>query len=191
MDILGIEKKTDFKHLNLFSVKYKDKKNNEKSWIFASRSEKQVVLENKLFCSDAVIVIPWHRQENKLVIIKEFRISIRGYQYGFPAGLIDKGENVEQAGKRELKEETGLDFVKVIKKSPSLYSSSGITDETVSLIYVECKGNPTTELNEDSEDIEVIFLSCSDAVELLKTPDIQFDVKTWIVLSDFVRQGKI
>ncbi|OQY00864.1 MAG: DNA mismatch repair protein MutT [Desulfobacteraceae bacterium 4572_130] len=191
MDILKIEKKTDFKHLNLFSVKYKDKKNNEKFWIFASRSKKQVTLKNKVPCSDAVVVIPWHREENKLVIIKEFRVPICGYQYGFPAGLIDKGETAEQAGKRELKEETGLDFVKVIKKSPSLYSSSGITDETVSLIYVECKGNPTTKLNEDSEDIEVIFLSCDDAVKLLKTRDIKFDVKTWIVLSNFIHYGKI
>ncbi|MEA1967420.1 MAG: NUDIX hydrolase [Thermodesulfobacteriota bacterium] len=192
MDIMEMKKETDFKHLNLFSMKYRDRLGNKKAWIFASRSKEPVVAKGGDFVSvpDAVVLVPWHREKNRLVIIREFRVPLGGYQYGFPAGLVDEKESVEQAGKRELKEETGLDLVKVLKKSPPVYSSSGMTDESVSLLYVECSGEPSLEFNEDSEDIEVMMFSKDDASNLLKTPDIKFDVKSWIVLSTFAELGK-
>ena len=43
-----------------------------------------------------------------MVIIREYRVPLDGYEYGFPAGLVDNGESLEQAARRELMEETGL-----------------------------------------------------------------------------------
>ncbi len=191
MDIIELKQITHCSHLNLFSLRYKDRVNNEKSWIFASRLAKPCIAGNEIIAPDAVVIVPFHKEKNRLVIIREFRVPLGGYQYGFPAGLVDKKENIEQAGKRELKEETGLDLVKVIKKSPPVYSSSGMTDETISLLYVECAGEPSLNWNEDSEDISVILISPEKAVELLENPDIKFDVKSWIILSGFAKYGKI
>lgn len=189
MKLIDIQKVTDFKHLNLFSTAYRDKADQLKSWIFASRSEKP--FERDVTLPDAVVVVPFHKDERKLVIIREFRVALAGYQYGFPAGLVDAGESIEQAGKRELFEETGLKIEQILQKSPPIYSSSGMTDESVSMLYVECSGTPDTSNNEESEDIEVLMFSPDEAGRLLESPGIKFDVKSWIVLNSFVRQGMI
>jgi len=191
MKINKIKKITDCRHLNLFSINYKDRKNCEKEWIFASRSNKLNPLEKDYTIPDAVVIVPFHIQEKKLVVIKEFRVALGGYQYGFPAGLVDIGESVEQAGQRELFEETGLTLTNLLQQSPAIFSSSGLTDESISLLFVECEGRPTTRFNETSEDIEVILLSRDQACDILGNPLIKFDVKSWIVLNNFVCHGVI
>ena len=191
MEILELKKETDFTHLNLFSMRYRDTRDNEKSWVFASRSKNPQPLAREISGPDAVVVVPFHPEQQRLVIIREFRVPLGGYQYGFPAGLVDTGEKSVEAAKRELWEETGLTLVKVLRQSPPVYSSSGMTDESVSLVYAECRGEPSTLANEASEDIEVIMLTKTDAASLLNTPDLKFDVKTWIVLSSFAATGRI
>ncbi len=161
----------------------------KKQWVFASRSEKSNPLEQDYTKPDAVVIVPYHTQAEKLVIIKEFRVALGDYQFGFPAGLIDRGESIEQAGTRELFEETGLNLTKVIKKSPAVFSSSGMTDESISLLYVECEGLATSRFNEASEDIETIMLSRNKAKEMVSDNNIKLDLKLWIVLSTFAFQG--
>jgi hypothetical protein len=58
-------------------------------------------------------------------------------------------------------------------------------------LFVECEGKPSTSLNEDSEDIEVLMLTKKDAMELLQDGTVKLDVKTWIVLNNFVSQGAL
>lgn len=191
MKINDVKKITDFQHLNLFSIHYKDRINCEKEWIFASRSRRLNPLEKDYTKPDAVVIVPFHTLEKKFVVIKEFRVALGGYQYGFPAGLLDGGETIEQAGKRELFEETGLTLTKVVQKSPAIFSSSGLTDESISLLFVECCGSPTSRFNESSEEITVMMLSREQALDILHNPMIRFDVKSWIILNTFALQDKI
>lgn len=183
MDIYEKEKITDYPHLNLIRARYKDRDGTDKSWLYASRPNSAR--------PNAVVIVPFHQQENKLVVIKEFRVPLDGFQYGFPAGLVDPGENIVQAGRRELYEETGLTVVDVIKQSPAIFPSSGLTDESISLLYVTCDGSATTEHNEASELIEVKMLSQAQAADCLGQDNILFDVKTWIVLDRFAATGKV
>lgn len=187
MKIKDIKKITDHRYVNLFSVRYRDQASQEKNWVYASRSP----VPGDQNEPDAVVVVPFHTGENKLVIIREFRVVLGGYQYGFPAGLVDPGESVEAAGKRELFEETGLHLTRTLACSPAVYSSSGLTDESVSLLYAECEGLPSTDHTEASEDIEVLMLSREGAGDLLAEPGVKFDVKTWIVLNTFAVHGMI
>lgn len=185
MKINCVKKITDCRHLNLFSISYKDRADQDKEWIFASRSSRLNPLEQDQTGVDAVVVVPYHKDEEKLVLIKEFRVALGDYQFGFPAGLVDKGESVEEAGERELFEETGLTVTRVINKSPAVFSSSGLTDESLCLLFVECKGAPSNLYNEASEDIEVVMVSRATAKDILRDDRVKFDVKSWIVLNSF------
>jgi ADP-ribose pyrophosphatase len=122
---------------------------------------------------------------------KEYRVPLADYGYGFPAGLIDEGETVQEAARRELKEETGLEITRFIKIGPCIYSSAGMTDESVSMVYIECDGDPSNDRNEGSEDIEVVFVSREEAIQLCEDASLKFDAKAWIVLINFAKFGCI
>jgi len=191
MKIQNVEKITNCRHLNLYKISYINQNGIEKLWHIASRSDKPKCLTGKFDMPDAVVIVPFHKKKDKLVIIKEFRVPLGDYQYGFPAGLVDEGETVQQTCIRELKEETGLNLTHIKKISPPVYSSSGMTDESVSMVYVECDGTHSNKGNTDSEDIATIFVSPSKASELCKDSKIKLDVKTWLVLFSFAESGQV
>jgi len=191
VEIKNVEKITDCRHLNLYEISYINRNGMEKLWHIASRGDQPKCVTGQFDMPDAVVIVPFHKEKDKLVIIQEFRVPLGGYQYGFPAGLVDKGETIQQTCIRELKEETGLNATRIKKISPPVYSSSGMTDESVSMVYVECDGTPSNKGNEGSEDITTIFMTPSKASELCKNSKIKVDVKTWLVLNSFAEEGWI
>jgi ADP-ribose pyrophosphatase len=189
VEIKKADKLTNLKWLNLFDVAYKDKNGLNKSWQVATRARQPKCVSGRFTEPDAVIIVPFHTSENKLVITREYRVPLADYEVGFPAGLVDDGESVEQAVRRELKEETGLNLTRVICTSPLLYPSAGITDESVAMVYIECNGRPSTAGNTASESIEVDFVSPSQAARLCNNPTLKFDAKAWIALKNYSKTG--
>jgi ADP-ribose pyrophosphatase len=47
-------------------------------------------------------------ETTKTLVISQFRPPLNAYSIEFPAGLIDEGETIEEAARRELAEETGF-----------------------------------------------------------------------------------
>ena len=191
MEIINAHKLTDLKWLNLFDVSYRDKNGRSKQWQVASRARQPKCISGRFAEPDAVVIIPFHTSENKIVITREYRVALADREYGFPAGLIDDGESIEQAVRRELKEETGLDLTRVISTSPALYSSAGMTDESVAMVSVECDGRPSTAGNTESESIEIEFVSPLQAARLCADPTIKFDAKAWLVLYHYSKTDRI
>ena len=191
MKIKRADKLTDLKWLNMFDVNYIDQNGHPGSWQLASRSEAPKCISGKFNVPDAVVIVPFHAAEKKIVIIKEYRIPLADYEYGFPAGLIDPGETIEQTARRELQEETGLVVTRFLKISAPLYSSAGMTDESVAMVYVECDGQPSTAGNQDSELIEVQLVTRTQASKMCENPALKLDVKAWLVLAGFSEKGII
>lgn len=185
VEIKGSRKLTVEKWLNLFAVRYVARTGDEKSWQIASRQKEPKCITGSYHRPDAVVIVPFHTVKNKMVITREYRVPLNDYEYGFPAGLVDSGESVEQAARRELMEETGLTVSGFIKISPPIYSSAGMTDESVALVYVECEGEPSNSANTDSELIEILFISPAEALDLLSDPTLKFDAKAWLAISQF------
>jgi ADP-ribose pyrophosphatase len=148
----------------------------------ASRQQSPKCISGAFESPDAVVIVPYHLATEKLALIREYRVTLGGYQYGFPAGLVDPGESIQEAAVRELEEETGLQTLAVIGASPPVYSSPGVTDESVAMVFVTCKGEPSNGGNEASEDITVEFIGPADARLLCDRSDAKIDVKAWLVL---------
>jgi ADP-ribose pyrophosphatase len=190
MEIKKSHKLTRQKWLNLFDIEYTDKNGRKKSWLLASRHNEPKCKTEDFSIPDAVVIAPIHADLKKMVVTREYRVPLGDYEYGFPAGLVDKGESIEDAARRELEEETGLDLMRIIKTSPPVYSSAGMTDESVAMVYVECSGRPSVEANTDSEEIEIMLVSQSEAAALIENPELKFDAKAWLVLSGFAEKGQ-
>lgn len=177
------------KFVNVVAVAYEDRRGNRKDWVMVSRGKAPKCIAGGVQHPDAAIIVPYHRQADRLVVIREFRVPVGGFQYGFPAGLLDPGEDLATAAGRELQEETGLDLVRVYRHSPAIFSSAGITDEAISMVFAEVTGTPDTRRNADSEEIDVFMLDRSGVRDLLQRTDCVFGARAWLVMDAYVRMG--
>lgn len=184
------------KYVSLFDVRYTNKTGNEKQWTVASRKDKEtlegIYLNNKKDKIDAVIISAYHKDEKKLVIIKEFRVPINKYILELPAGLVDSDDNnFEDAVRRELKEETGLDLVSInLQKShDQVYLSPGMTDESVAFVNCICEGTISREFLEEDEDIEAILVSKEEALKYINNKEA-IDVRAYLTLQSFALLGE-
>ena len=125
--------------------------------------------ENK---PDGVIIYSLYgEKKDHVVLVRQYRFSIDDFVYEFPAGLVDKGEDPAQAGIREMKEETGLDFVPLKADEmfcKPLFSSIGMTDESVATVYGCSTGQVSREGLEDNEEIEVVLADRTEVRRILK-----------------------
>jgi len=187
-EIISSVKLTNMKWINLFRVQYINSKKKICSWIFASRKE-DPYQDNT---PDAVVLVVTvdTLEGRKLIVAKEYRAPINDYEYGFPAGLIDPGMTIDETVAKELKEETGLDIVSIGEKSNQVFSSAGLSDESVIMVFVEAKGEISNEYQEDVEDIETFLYDINDVKELLAS-DKKVGAKSWGILYYYSKIGKI
>ena len=121
--------------------------------------------------TNAVVMIVLNTEHTKMLINKEFRLSVNDWVYNLPAGLIDKGESVEEALRRELKEETGLDVVRIIRTLQASFCSIGESNTTTILSYIEATGTLHNDGN-PVEEIEPLWIDKGIARDILKSDRI-------------------
>ena len=187
--IIKIKKLTMNKWLNLFRVQYINSKNKVIDWFFVSR-KKEPITDKSV---DAVVIIPIINtpEGRKLVVTKEYRVTIGDYEYGFPAGLIENGSSMKQSATRELKEETGLNIKKVLGVSNVVYSSPGLSDESSVMFFVEAEGEISKKYQEATEDIETFLYDINDIRNLLGDANKAVGAKAWGVLYYYSKIGEI
>lgn len=78
------------------------------------------------------VVILAKKDENTILMVKQFRYPIGCESLELPAGKLEKGENPDFAAKRELEEETGY-IAKNWKSLGHIFTTPGFCDENLRL----------------------------------------------------------
>ena len=179
--ILSVEKKTDNRFLNMYDLQYENKVVGQGIYHIASRgaSIEELKLKTHKNKPDGVIIYALYGpKRDKVVMVRQYRFSVDDYVYEFPAGLVDAGETYGQAGARELKEETGLDFTPVKADemySKPLFTTIGMTDESCATVYGYASGKISKEGLEDNEDLEVIIADRKEVRRILKEENVSIN----------------
>lgn len=127
----------------------------------------------------AVIIAPLV-DNNTVVMMKQFRPTLRKYIYELPAGTIDPGEKPLATVKRELIEETGFRAKKVTKLG-RIYPVPGYSTEIIHMYKAEdlTKGLAEPEIYEV---ITLIEMKRAQVLKLFKSGQIM-DAKTVCTLA--------
>ncbi|MCU1718316.1 NUDIX domain-containing protein [Pseudomonas sp. 5P_3.1_Bac2] len=129
-------------------------------------------LSRELFVRhDAVCVLPYDPQQDRVVLIEQFRVgaydkSRNPWLLELVAGLIDKDEEPEQVALREAEEEANLSL-SALWPVTQYYPSPGGSDERVHLYIGRCDSQGAGGvygLEEEGEDIRVHVWSLSEAL---------------------------
>lgn len=136
MKFRGIEKRGGGEYLSRYDILYETPAGGEKVYEMFSR-DGGIDSEEKLRHprTDAVMIIMTDEAREHLLLIREFRLELDREIYGLPAGLIDPGETPEEAARRELKEETGLDLLEIRHVMPPAYSAVGLSNEQCICVF--------------------------------------------------------
>ncbi len=172
-----IERKTNTRFLNFYEMEAIHRDGSISPYYVASRAReihdlKAVTHQNK---PDGVILYGvYGQQKDHVVLIRQYRYPLGGYVYEFPAGLVEDGEAMLEAGIREMFEETGLTFT---PKEGGAYSrpfftTIGMTDESCGTVYGYCSGTPTNTHQEASEEIQVVLADRAECRRILKEENV-------------------
>ena len=169
MEYEKIEKVYEGTYLDYYNVTYRNEDGQEKVYEMVSR-DKQIDSKEKLYdhSTDAVVMIVNDVSDEHVVLVKEFRLELGKTIFGFPAGLIDPGETAAECAVRELKEETGLDMVRVRDVLKGAFSAVGISNETTSCVIGTAAGN-FSHHDTAGEEIDAAWYSKEEVRRLIKT----------------------
>lgn len=174
INVKDITKLTDTRFVNLYDAHGFNSKGHESHYNVASRADsieklKITTRENK---PDGVIIYALYGEEHdKVVIIRQYRYPIDDFVYELPAGLMEAGEDMEEAAVRELHEETGLTFhpIKCDKMfTEPRFTTVGLTDESVGIVYGYAEGELSNKYAEESEEIQVMLADRDEIRRILK-----------------------
>ena len=186
MKFVDLRKVYEGKFLTYYVADFINKEGKIKSYEFISRDKnltKESFGKNK---PAGVGMVTFSKDKTKILLQKEFRLATNHFVYNFPAGLIDKGETPVEAAKREIREETGLEMVELIKELPPSYASQGTSDEMMSIVICTVDG----EIKESCFADEEIYASWYTKEEVRKLIDdgALMSVRTQMFLWQWVNE---
>jgi len=116
----------------------------------------------------AVMILPM-LDTDTLLLVREYCAGTHSYQLGFPKGLIDADESVEQAANRELKEEIfygakKLSFISEMMMAPAFFNAK-------MTVFVATDLYSASLVGDEPEPLEIVPWAIKDYKNLLQQDD--------------------
>lgn len=169
MKFIGIEKKEEGRYITRYNLTYEAADGRTKIYEMISRKkELKTRAELSSQPADSVVIIMHDESGEKVLLNREFRMPCGDFVYNFPAGLIDPGENYEQSARRELKEETGLELVRITDVMHESFSAVGFSNEK-NICVVGVADGEFAPSSSAMEEIEAGWFTREEVRRLLQT----------------------
>ena len=166
---------------------------------FLVRSFNKKIKPYKIFreilnVGDVVFALCFSPEEKKFYLIKQFRpfyfVRNKTFKYEIVGGLVDKGESLITALKREIKEEIGVKTKKILKLT-TYCPVPGYSDEIVHVYYAEVEKIKLKTLynRNENEEIKIFKLSLTELKKINESKTIQ-NVLTKISIYEYFKKFK-
>lgn len=114
-------------------------------------------------------------ENNEVLMVRQFRYPYKEIIYEIPAGKLEKGEDIRQAGIREFHEECGAE-ARNFEVLGEIYPTPGYCSEIIHLFYATDLTFTQQELDDD-EYLDVIKMPLGECVAKIMSGEIK-DAKT-------------
>ena len=153
------------KYLKNYELIYDNDKGKQKTFEIVSHHEihSPEDLGNKV---SGVSIVAFH--EDKLLLLREFRMGANRYIYNLCAGMKEENETLEDCIARELYEETGLQLKQIITILRPSFAAVALSDVTNQIVIARVEGTFSTENLSDNEDISADFYTKEEVMKLVE-----------------------
>ena len=141
---------------------------------------------------DVVFALCFNPEEKKFYLIKQFRpfyyVRNKTLKYEIVGGLVDRGESLVSAIKREINEEIGVKTKKLLKLT-TYCPVPGYSDEIVHVYYAEVEKIKLKSLynKNENEEIKIFKLSLSELKKINESKTMQ-NVLTKISIYEYLKK---
>lgn len=124
----------------------------------------------------------------RLLLTREYRISLQGYSWRVPGGRVDRGETPRAAAQRELEEEVGyrakqLKLLQVANVSQTM--------RWARYVYLAKRLTPVSVTKDESEDITVIPTLLAKAFNMVVAGKIENDIIAYAICRLYWERKKL
>lgn len=123
----------------------------------------------------AVAIVAW--DGTRLAMVRQWRHAANREMLEIPAGTLDPGEEVEQAARRELAEETQV-AAERWERGPSFFTAPGFCTERLTL-FLASDLRPEPAAAADDEELEPMWLTLGEAHAAIDRGEVE-DAKSLV-----------
>ncbi|ANE49866.1 NUDIX hydrolase [Flavisolibacter tropicus] len=129
-------------------------------------------------------------EDNKVVLVKQYRHALGQVGIEVPGGVIDEGETPEEACRRELLEETGYEFEQYHYLGKICANPATTTNFTH--MFLATGGRKVAEQQlDDTEDVEVLFHSIAEVKAFLLQNTIMQSLHVNCIMYGLIKLGEM
>ncbi len=114
--------------------------------------------------------------EGRFLFVRQFRKPVEALMTEVVAGILEAGEEPEDAARRELREETGRTALRLVHLG-TLFASPGYVDERIEAYYADVGGDVEALDPDEDERIDVLSFTMDEVERMIASNELR-DAKT-------------